>query len=177
MDFEIPSRVKPLVEQLRAFVREEVMPLEPAFLNGEFVDLLPQLAAVRERVRAAGLWAPHMPESYGGLGLSLHEFAYVSEELGRSPLGHYAFNCQAPDIANMQLLERFGTEEQKQRYLEPLARGEIRSCFAMTEPEYPGSNPVLMAASAVKNGDDYVINGHKCLPPAQRARLLPLSPR
>jgi alkylation response protein AidB-like acyl-CoA dehydrogenase len=161
MDFEIPSRVKPLVEQLRAFVREEVMPLEPAFLNGEFVDLLPQLAAVRERVRAAGLWAPHMPESYGGLGLSLHEFAYVSEELGRSPLGHYAFNCQAPDIANMQLLERFGTEEQKQRYLEPLARGEIRSCFAMTEPEYPGSNPVLMAASAVKNGDDYVINGHK----------------
>lgn len=161
MDFEIPSRVKPLVEQLRAFVREEVMPLEPAFLNGEFVDLLPQLEAVRERVRAAGLWAPHMPESYGGLGLSLHEFAYVSEELGRSPLGHYAFNCQAPDIANMQLLERFGTEEQKQRYLEPLARGEIRSCFAMTEPEYPGSNPVLMAAGAVKNGDDYVINGHK----------------
>jgi alkylation response protein AidB-like acyl-CoA dehydrogenase len=161
MDFESPARVKPLVKRLRAFVQEEVIPLEPAFLNGEFVDLLPQLQAVRERVRAEEMWAPHMPERYGGLGLSLHEFAYVSEELGRSPLGHYAFNCQAPDIANMELLLRFGSEEQKQRYLEPLARGEIRSCFAMTEPEFPGSNPVLMAASAVKDGDAYVINGHK----------------
>lgn len=161
MDFEIPSRVKPLVKQLRAFVQEEVIPLEPAFLNGEFVDMLPQLEKVRQRVRDAGMWAPHMPQSYGGMGLTLHEFAYVSEELGRSPLGHYVFNCQAPDIANMELLLRFGTEEQKRTYLEPLARGEIRSCFAMTEPEYPGSNPVLMAASAVKDGDDYVINAHK----------------
>jgi alkylation response protein AidB-like acyl-CoA dehydrogenase len=161
MDFEIPARVKPLIKQLRAFVQEEVLPLEPAFLNGEFADLLPQLQEVRARVRAAGLWAPHMPEGYGGMGLSLHEFAYVSEELGRSPLGHYLFNCQAPDIANMELLLRFGSEEQKRAYLEPLARGEIRSCFAMTEPEYPGSNPILMAASAVKERDDYVINGHK----------------
>lgn len=161
MDFEIPARVKPLLSRLRAFIEAEVLPLEPAFLNGEFVDLLPQLAALRDRVRAAGLWAPHMPEEYGGLGLTLHEFAHVSEELGRSPLGHYVFNCQPPDIANMQLLLRFGTEQQKRDYLEPLARGEIRSCFAMTEPEYPGSNPVLMAASAVKDGDDYIINAHK----------------
>jgi alkylation response protein AidB-like acyl-CoA dehydrogenase len=161
MDFEIPARVKPLVERLRAFVQEEVVPLEPAFLNGEFVALLPQLAEVRAHVRAAGLWAPHLPERYGGLGLSLHEFAYVSEELGRSPLGHYAFNCQPPDIANMELLLRYGSEEQKQHYLEPLACGEIRSCFAMTEPEYPGSNPVLMGATAERDGDDYVINAHK----------------
>ncbi len=161
MDFEIPARVKPLVSRLRAFVQEELFPLEPAFLNSEFVDLLPHLAEVRARVRTAGLWAPHLPESYGGLGLSLHEFAYVSEELGRSPLGHYALNCQPPDIANMELLLRYGTEEQKQRFLEPLARGEIRSCFAMTEPEYPGSNPVMMGASAQKEGDDYVINAHK----------------
>ena len=161
MDFEIPTRVQPLVRQLRAFIEEHVIPLEPAFLNGHFVDLLPQLAEVRIRVRAAGLWAPHLPERYGGLGLTLHEFAYVSEELGRSPLGHYAFNCQAPDIANMELLLRFGTEAQKRDYFEPLGRGEVRSCFAMTEPEYPGSNPVLMGATAVKDGDDYVINGHK----------------
>lgn len=161
MDFEIPTKVKPLVSQLRAFIQEEVIPLEPAFLNGKFVEMLPQLAEVREKARAAGLWAPHIPEAYGGLGLSLHEFAYVSEELGRSPLGHYAVNCQAPDIANMHLLWHHGSEEQKQRYFAPLARGEIRSCFAMTEPEYPGSNPVLMAASAEKDGDDYVINGHK----------------
>ncbi|MCC6455909.1 MAG: acyl-CoA dehydrogenase family protein [Caldilineaceae bacterium] len=161
MDFEIPPKVKPLLGQLRAFIEEEVIPLEPTFLNGEFVEMLPILAEVRARVQAAGLWAPHLPVSYGGLGLSLHEFAYVSEELGRSPLGHYVFNCQAPDIANMELLLRFGTEEQKQRYLEPLGRGEIRSCFAMTEPEFPGSNPILMAASAEKDGDDYLINAHK----------------
>src|SRR5688572_20686673 len=98
MDFEIPSRVKPLLARLRDFITAEVMPLEPAFLNREFVDLLPQLATVRDRVRAAGLWAPHMPEQYGGLGLALHEFAHVSEELGRTPLGHYVFNCQPPDI-------------------------------------------------------------------------------
>lgn len=161
MDFEIPARVKPLVSRLREFIEEEVIPLEPAFLNSEFVELVPVLAEVRQRARAAGLWAPHMPEQYGGLGLSLHEFAYVSEELGRSPLGHYACNCQAPDIANMELLLRFGNEEQKRTYLEPLARGEIRSCFAMTEPEYAGSNPVLMGASAEKVGDDYLINAHK----------------
>jgi alkylation response protein AidB-like acyl-CoA dehydrogenase len=161
MDFEIPAKVKPLVSQLRAFVEEVVIPLEPTFLNGEFVEMLPVLEQVRARVQAAGLWAPHLPVSYGGLGLSLHEFAYVSEELGRSPLSHYAFNCQAPDIANMELLLRFGTEEQKQHYLEPLARGEIRSCFAMTEPEFPGSNPILMAASAEKEGSDYLINAHK----------------
>ena len=161
MDFEIPARVKPLISRLRAFVQEEVIPLEPAFLNGEFVEMLPQLAELRARVREAGLWAPHLPERYGGMGLSLHEFAYVSEELGRSPLGHYAFNCQPPDIANMHLLLNYGTEEQKERFLEPLARGEIRSCFAMTEPEYPGSNPVLMGATAQKDGDEYVINAHK----------------
>jgi alkylation response protein AidB-like acyl-CoA dehydrogenase len=161
MDFEIPARVKPLVRQLRAFVEEKVFPLEAAFLNGEFTELLPTLAETRQRVRAAGLWSPHLPQSYGGLGLSLHEFAYVSEELGRSPLGHYVFNCQAPDIANMELLLRYGTEEQKQLFLEPLARGEVRSCIAMTEPEFPGSNPVLMGASAQKQGDDYLINAHK----------------
>ena len=161
MDFEIPARVKPLVSQLRAFIREEVFPLETAFLNGEFVEMLPILAETRTRVRAAGLWAPHLPTEYGGLGLSLHEFAYVSEELGRSPLGHYVCNCQAPDIANMDLLLRYGTEEQKRTFFEPLARGEVRSCIAMTEPEFPGSNPVLMAASAQKEGDDYLINAHK----------------
>jgi acyl-CoA dehydrogenase len=161
MDFEISAKVQPLLSQLRAFVQEELFPLEPDFLNGEFSELLPLLTEKRAQVKAAGLWAPHLPQSYGGLGLSLHEFAHISEELGRSPLGHFVFNCQAPDIANMELLLRYGTEEQKQRYLEPLAQGEIRSCIAMTEPEYPGSNPVLMGASAEKEGDDYRINAHK----------------
>jgi alkylation response protein AidB-like acyl-CoA dehydrogenase len=95
------------------------------------------------------------------LGLSLSQFARVSEELGRTPLGHYLFNCQAPDAGNMEILMEHGTAEQKERWLGPLVRGEIRSCFAMTEPECAGSNPVWMNTRAVKEGADYVINGHK----------------
>jgi alkylation response protein AidB-like acyl-CoA dehydrogenase len=93
--------------------------------------------------------------------LSLVEFAHIGEELGRSPLGHYLFNCQAPDVGNMEILLKHGTDEQKDKYLKPLVRGEIRSCFSMTEPAYPGSNPVWMGTTAVKEGGDYVINGDK----------------
>jgi alkylation response protein AidB-like acyl-CoA dehydrogenase len=107
------------------------------------------------------MWAPHLPNEYGGLGLTLSEFARVSEELGRTPLGHYLFNCQAPDIGNTEILIAHGTEEQKERYLLPLVRGEVRSCFSMTEPEHPGSNPTWMSTTAAREGDDYVINGHK----------------
>jgi alkylation response protein AidB-like acyl-CoA dehydrogenase len=85
----------------------------------------------------------------------------VSEELGRTPIGHYLFNCQAPDIGNTEILIAHGTEEQKERYLLPLARGEVRSCFSMTEPEHPGSNPTWMSTKATREGADYVINGHK----------------
>jgi len=95
------------------------------------------------------------------LGLSLSEFARVSEELGRTPLGHYVFNCQAPDIGNMEILIENATADQKQVWLEPLIRGDIRSCFSMTEPEFAGSNPVWMSTAAVKEGSDYVLNGHK----------------
>jgi alkylation response protein AidB-like acyl-CoA dehydrogenase len=107
------------------------------------------------------LWTPHLPQEHGGLGLSLAEFAHLSEEMGRTPLGHFVFNCQAPDIGNMEILLAHGSKEQKQTYLQPLMRGEIRSCFSMTEPELPGSNPTWMNTTAVKAGDDYVINGHK----------------
>ena len=100
----------------------------------------------------------HHPE---GMGLSLGGFARLSEELGRSPLGHYAFNTQAPDIGNMEVLLKHGTPEQKDRFLGPLVRGEIRSSFGMTEPEHPGSNPVWMSTKAVLEGDHWVINGHK----------------
>ena len=108
-----------------------------------------------------GLWAPHLPEEYGGPGLSLTEFARVSEALGRTPIGHYLFNCQAPDIGNMEVLMTHATPRQKELYLWPLVRGEVRSCFSMTEPEHPGSNPTWMSTTAVKDGDSYVINGHK----------------
>ncbi len=161
MDFSIPSHIEPLIERIRSFVEREVVPLEPDFLNREFRDLLPVLAVKRAQVKVIGLWAPFLPVQYGGLGLTLAEYAHISEELGRSPLGHYVFNCQAPDVGNMEILMQFGTAAQQKTFLEPLTRGEIRSCFCMTEPENPGSNPVLMDTLAVKEGGDYVINGHK----------------
>jgi len=150
-----------MLELARSFMDREVHPLEPALLAEGFSSLLPELERCRERARATGLWAAHIPEAHGGGGLSLTEFAHLSEELGRSPLGHYVFNCQAPDVGNMELLMEFGTHEQQERWLGPLVRGEIRSCFTMTEPEFAGSNPVWMGTSATRDGDHWVIRGHK----------------
>ena len=150
-----------LLDRIKKFLRAEVYPLEPDFLRLRFSDLAPALTAKREEVKAMGLWAPHLPEEHGGLGLTLSEFALVSEKLGRTPIGHYLFNCQAPDIGNMEILMAHGTAEQKEKYFAPLARGDVRSCFSMTEPEHPGSNPTWMSTTAVKDGNDYVINGHK----------------
>ncbi len=161
MDFAIPDHVQRMVRVVRDFLREEVYPLEGEFLASSFRQMLPILEEKRARVRAMGLWAPHVPQEFGGQGLSLLEFAHIGGELGRSPLGHYLFNCQAPDVGNMEILIKYGTDEQKARYLLPLVRGEIRSCFSMTEPAYPGSNPVWMGTTAVKDGEDYVINGEK----------------
>jgi acyl-CoA dehydrogenase len=160
MDFSVPERTQTIVEQVRAIVQSEVLPLERE-MRGGFRALEPRLRAVREKVRAAGLLAPQMPREAGGAGLSLTEHALVSEELGRTPFGHYAFNCQAPDAGNMEILWQLGTEAQKQRFLRPLVRGEIRSCFAMTEPERPGSNPTWLETRAVRDGSDWVIDGHK----------------
>jgi len=161
MDFTIPESVQRMVRAIRDFMQTEVYPLERDFLTTSFREMLPALEQTRQKARAMGLWAPHVPEKYGGQGLSLLEFAHVSEELGRSPLGHYLCNCQAPDVGNIEILMQYGTDEQKGKYLAPLVRGEIRSCFAMTEPGYPGSNPTWIGATAVKDGDDYVINGQK----------------
>jgi acyl-CoA dehydrogenase len=150
-----------LLQQIRDFLDEKVFPMEPEFLNRPFRDLLPQLAELRAEVKRRGLWAPHLPKELGGCGLTLVEFAHVSALLGESPVAHYLFNCQAPDIGNTELLHGHGTKAQRERWLVPLAAGEIRSCFAMTEPEFAGSNPIYMATTAVRDGDDYVINGHK----------------
>ena len=156
-----PEKLQATLKIIRQFVQTEVMPLESDFLSRPFRELLPRLKTKREQVKALGLWAPHLPPDLGGLGLSLSEFARISEELGRTPLGHYLFNCQAPDIGNMEILMEHGTPEQKEKWLMPLAHGEIRSCFSMTEPEFAGSNPVWMNTTAVKEGGDFVINGHK----------------
>ncbi|MFP3939239.1 MAG: acyl-CoA dehydrogenase family protein [Thermoanaerobaculia bacterium] len=157
-----PAALESLLDRIRRLVREEVLPLEPHFLAERFDELEPALERVRGRVRAEGLWAPWLARELGGMGLPLAEFARVSEELGRSPLGHYAFHCQAPDVGNLELLAlHHGTDEQKERWLRPLARGEIRSCFAMTEPEHAGSNPVHLATTARADGGEWVIDGHK----------------
>jgi acyl-CoA dehydrogenase len=162
MDFTISENIQSMIRVVRSFMQKEVYPLERDFLNTSFRDMLPVLKEKRAKAQAMGLWAPHIPEEYGGQGgLSLLEFAHLSEELGRSPLGHYLFNCQAPDVGNMEILMVHGTEEQKGKYLMPLIQGEIRSCFAMTEPGYPGSNPTWMGVTALKDGADYVINGPK----------------
>jgi alkylation response protein AidB-like acyl-CoA dehydrogenase len=161
MTIAAEERIDTLLARIETFVREDLEPLEPMMLQQGFRAVLPTLQEKRRQVQQLGLWAPHLPTEYGGLGLKLTEFARVSEALGRSPLGHYVFNCQSPDIGNMELLLLHGTDEQKERFLEPLARGEIRSCFSMTEPEHAGSNPVVLSTTAVKDGDEYVINGHK----------------
>ena len=150
-----------LLPRIRRFIDNEVIPLESAFLGRPWRELEPILQTKRQLVRDAGLWGLALPVAVGGQGLTLAEFGRVSEELGRTPLGHYTFNCQAPDIGNTELLLEYGSPEQKERWLMPLVRGEIRSCFSMTEPEHAGSNPTWMSTSALREGDEYVINGHK----------------
>ncbi|WP_339907725.1 acyl-CoA dehydrogenase family protein [Symmachiella dynata] len=161
MDFSIPSDIQDMLANVGQFLREEVYPLEERFVSGAFADLVPTLEEKRARVKEMKLWAPQVPAEYGGVGLGFMQHAMLSEELGRTPMGHYVFNCQAPDAGNMEILAEFGTEAQKEQFLLPLAAGKSRSCFAMTEPECAGSNPVWMKTTAVRDGDEYVINGHK----------------
>jgi acyl-CoA dehydrogenase len=159
--FLVSEKVKALLPQYRAFLEKKIFPLELEIIYGSFRSHLPILKELREDAKKAGLFAPHLSEAEGGLGLELMDFASISEVLGSSPLGHYIFNCQAPDIGNMELLHQFASPGLQEKYLKPLQRGEIRSCFAMTEPENPGSNPVHLSTAAVREGNEYVINGHK----------------
>jgi acyl-CoA dehydrogenase len=149
------------VEAIRHFVESDLAAAERAFLGGD-ADLAMQLMdEARQEVRARGWWLPQLPEALGGWGLSLAEFSRVAEELGRSPLGHLAFHCQAPDAGNMELLAEFSSPRQREQFLMPLVRGEVRSCFSMTEPDRPGSNPTWMDARAVRDGDRWILNGRK----------------
>lgn len=161
MDFEVSEKMQAITGMIREFVDKELIPLEPEFVTKDFKDMLPALKEKRDMVKRMELWGPNQPKEYGGMGLDLVEHALVSEELGRSPLGHYIFGCQAPDAGNIEILHKYGTPEQKEKWLGPLVRGEIRSCFSMTEVDLAGSNPIMMDTTAVKDGDDYVINGQK----------------
>ena len=150
-----------ILDIIQKFVKEKLFPIELDIIKMDWISAKPILDALRKEVKAMGLWCPQVPVSYGGLGLSNKEHGMVSEILGMSPLGHYVFNCQAPDAGNMEILMEFGTEEQKIKYLNPLIEGKITSCFSMTEPANSGSNPLLLHTTAIKNGDIYTINGHK----------------
>ena len=161
MDFSVAPATRELLDRVRTVVRDVVIPLEAQVARSSFKEALPALREGREAVMRAGLWCPQMPKEHGGLGLTLVEHAMVSEELGRSMVGHYLFNCQAPDSGNMEILAHYGTPEQKERWLAPLVRGDIRSCFSMTEPDRAGSNPTWMDTRAVRDGDDWVIDGRK----------------
>lgn len=156
------ERVRPLLARVREFVQTELIPLEDGFSHHNLGAVVPILDQKRQQVKAAGLWGLHLSKAEGGHGLTLCEFGQISEALAHAPFfGHYVFGCQAPDIGNTELLHKFASAELKERYLKPLMAGEIRSCFSMTEPDLAGSNPTRMATLAVRDGDEYVINGRK----------------
>lgn len=151
-----------LVPIIEKFIADELFQLEtPENLSGNFSKVEPKLYKLREKVKAMGLWGLALPKEVGGRGLTLCEFGQISEALAKSPFGHFVFNSQAPDIGNMELMHKYANESLQEKYLEPLMKGEIRSCFSMTEPEFAGSNPTRMGTTAIKDGDNYVINGHK----------------
>ncbi|MCF8127138.1 MAG: acyl-CoA dehydrogenase family protein [Deltaproteobacteria bacterium] len=161
MDFTISEKMQTILAMIDEFVIKELIPLEKDFLADRLKELLPVLEEKRAMVRQMELWAPLHPAELGGMGLELMESALVFEALGRTPLGLYAFGCMAPDAGNIEILHKFGTPEQVKEFLVPLVAGKIRSCFSMTEVDMPGSNPIMMETTAVKEGKDYVINGHK----------------
>lgn len=156
------AQTEALLPRIRDFVQNELVPLETAeHLTGNFSKVAAILDQKRELVRRAGLWGLQHGLDEGGLGLSLCEFGQISEVLAWSPFGHYTFNCQAPDIGNMELMHKYAPDHLKRQYLEPLKEGHIRSCFSMTEPEFAGSNPTRLGTTAVREENDFVINGRK----------------
>lgn len=161
MDFQTPPATAAILQRIREFLACHVLPQEATILRRGFGESHDDLQKLRAEVKAAGLWGPQLSTSLGGLGLPLLDHGLVSEVLGYSPLGHYLFGCQAPDAGNIEILEKHGTDKQKAVYLGPLAAGEIRSCFAMTEPDSAGSNPTLLTCAARREGAHYVIDGRK----------------
>src|ERR1700719_183836 len=166
MDFALSPKVQDLQKKVTDFMNQYVYPIEHRVEQEMNVPgkehTEPQvLKDVRAKARAAGLWNLCLPDEVHGKGLKVAEYAPLSELMGRSFIGSRAFNCMAPDTGNMEILADFGNAEQKKRWLEPCLEGTMRTCYSMTEPETPGSDPTHLATRAVRDGDDYVINGHK----------------
>ena len=161
MAFEPSEKLQAILDMINEFVDKELIPMEADFKGKEFFAMEGELEKKRQMVRDMELWAPLHPKEFGGMELPLMDTAMIYEALGRTPYGLYVFGCQAPDAGNIEILHKFGTPEQKEKYLRPLIEGKIRSCFSMTEVEVAGSNPTWLLTTAEKDGDDYVINGHK----------------
>ena len=165
MDFSLPKELEDLRQRVGAFVADEIMPVEADQANFDEHENIaePALQALRTKAKAAGLWAPQMPTSRGGLGLNTVGMAMFYEEAGRSRFGPVVFNCAAPDDGNMILLDRVAREDQKDRWLQPIIDGDIRSSIVMTEPAPgSGSDPTMMLTRAERKGNDkWVINGRK----------------
>jgi acyl-CoA dehydrogenase len=169
MDFSYSPRTQELQARLQAFIAEHVTPAEPRYFAeieantqaGRRWTPLQLIEGLKVKARAAGLWNLFLPDSERGAGLSNQDYAPLAEIMGRTPWASEVFNCSAPDTGNMEVLVRYGTPEQQQRWLEPLLEGRIRSAFAMTEPAVASSDATNIQASIVRDGDDYVLNGRK----------------
>jgi acyl-CoA dehydrogenase len=163
IDFSFPEDVQHVVARVRKFCDEVVRPAEEKIeASGESREVLvEQIVHMRKQAQEWGLWLPHMPEEYGGMGLGHVAMAAVSSEAAKTGFGPFALNAQAPDEGNMHTLHHWATPAQKKKYLKPLCNGHIRSCFAMTEPEVAGSDPTLIQTRARLERDEWVIDGHK----------------
>jgi len=165
MNFEFSAKTKALQQKLQAFMDEHVYPNEQRHADetkhGDRWQPSRVIEELKPKARAAGLWNLFLPESEYGAGLTNLEYAPLCEIMGRSAIAPEIFNCSAPDTGNMEVLVRYGTPEQKERWLRPLLAGEMRSCFSMTEPAVASSDATNIEASIVRDGDHYIINGRK----------------
>ncbi|MFZ5867204.1 MAG: acyl-CoA dehydrogenase family protein [Thermodesulfobacteriota bacterium] len=163
--FEFSDRARDLQQRLKAFMDRYIYPNEREFIRqideGDRWQPVPLIEELKVEARAEGLWNLFLPDSKYGAGLTNYEYAPLCEIMGRSPMAPEVFNCSAPDTGNMETIERYGNEEQKEKWLKPLLAGEIRSAFCMTEPDVASSDARNIRASIVRDGDEYVINGNK----------------
>src|SRR6476659_139767 len=164
MNFDYSDKVKSLLQRLSVFMDEHIYPNEARFYQEIEANRWAPTKVIEElkpKARAAGLWNLFLPDKEHGAGLTNLEYAPLCETMGRSDMAPEVFNCSAPDTGNMEVLARYGTPEQKKRWLEPLLAGEIRSCFAMTEPDVASSDATNIRARIERRGDEYVVNGRK----------------